>query len=130
MACPPWSAPAARPRASRTASGSASTVAAASSRSCSRQPRVQRRSNYVANAIIGWFEDVGLGQRAEVGGKGGSLGELTRAGIAVPPGFVIRTAAFEQFMQALESAAPVRARVAALRAGDLEAIRAVSAELR
>ena len=27
-----------------------------------------------------------------VGGKGGSLGELTRAGIAVPPGFVVRTA--------------------------------------
>jgi len=84
----------------------------------------------VSNAIIGWFEDVGLSQRAEVGGKGGSLGELTRAGIAVPPGFVIRTAAFEQFVRALESTAPVRARVAELRAGDLETIRAVSAELR
>ena len=84
----------------------------------------------MSHGIIGWFEDVTLRDRAEVGGKGGSLGELTRAGIAVPPGFVIRTAAFEQFMQALESAAPVRARVAALSPGDLENIRAVSGELR
>jgi len=84
----------------------------------------------VSHGIIGWFEDVTLRDRAEVGGKGGSLGELTRAGIAVPPGFVIRTAAFEQFMHALESAAPVRTRVAALQPGDLENIRAVSGELR
>jgi len=35
--------------------------------------------------VIGWFEDIGLRDRAAVGGKGGSLGELTRAGIPVPP---------------------------------------------
>lgn len=80
--------------------------------------------------IIGWFEAIGLGDRAEVGGKGGSLGELTRAGIAVPPGFVVKTAAFEGFMRALEEVAPVRARVAALEAGDLAAIEACSKELR
>ena len=33
--------------------------------------------------VIGWFEHIGLGDRAEVGGKGGSLGELRRAGIEV-----------------------------------------------
>jgi pyruvate,water dikinase len=84
----------------------------------------------VSSGVIGWFETLGLGDRAEVGGKGGSLGELTRAGIAVPPGFVIKTAAFEEFVCALESQAPVRARVAALRAGDLAAIRECSGELR
>jgi pyruvate,water dikinase len=84
----------------------------------------------VSNGFIGWFEDVTLRDRAEVGGKGGSLGELTRAGIAVPPGFVIRTAAFEQFVQSLESEAPVRTRVTALVPGDLDTIRGVSAELR
>jgi len=82
-----------------------------------------------SSANIGWFGEIGLADRASVGGKGGSLGELTRAGIAVPPGFVVRTAAFEQFLVALEAVAPVRARVAALRAGDLETIRACSAEL-
>lgn len=80
--------------------------------------------------VIGWFEHIGLGDRAEVGGKGGSLGELRRAGIEVPPGFVVRTRAFEQFIAGLERAAPVRARVEALRADDLDGIRACAAELR
>jgi pyruvate,water dikinase len=80
--------------------------------------------------VIGWFEDIGLRDRAEVGGKGGSLGELTRAGIAVPPGFVVRTRAFEQFIGSLEEESPVRARVEALRADDLDGIRACAADLR
>jgi pyruvate,water dikinase len=83
-----------------------------------------------AGGIIGWFEEVTLRDRAAVGGKGGSLGELTRAGIAVPPGFVIRTAAFEEFLRAVERHTPVRARVAALRGGDLAAIQAAAQELR
>jgi len=83
-----------------------------------------------AGAVIGWFEEITLRDRAEVGGKGGSLGELTRAGIAVPPGFVIRTRAFEHFLEALERTAPVRARVEALAPGDLQAIRACADELR
>jgi len=81
-------------------------------------------------ANVGWFADIGLADRAAVGGKGGSLGELTRAGIAVPPGFVVRTEAFEAFLQALETSAPVRARIEALAPGDLPAIEACSAELR
>ena len=53
--------------------------------------------------FIGWFADLSLADRPQVGGKGGSLGELVRAGIAVPPGFVVKTAAFEQFLAAAES---------------------------
>jgi len=83
----------------------------------------------LSDSSISWFADIGLSDRAAVGGKGGSLGELTRAGIAVPPGFVVRTAAFERFLRVLEAGAPLRARVEQLRAGDLENIRIVSAEL-
>jgi len=36
-----------------------------------------------SSGIIGWFEAIGLGDRAAVGGKGGSLGELTRAPLSV-----------------------------------------------
>ncbi len=79
---------------------------------------------------ISWFADIGLADRAQVGGKGGSLGELTRAGIRVPPGFVVRTDAFEEFIAALERTAPLRARVEALPADDLTAIQGVSRELR
>jgi pyruvate,water dikinase len=82
------------------------------------------------DGFIAWFEQIGLGDRAQVGGKGGSLGELTRAGIAVPPGFVIRTNAFEEFIESLERVAPLRARVDALAAGDLHSIRACADELR
>ena len=60
---------------------------------------------------IAWFLDIGLVDRPTVGGKGASLGELVRAGIAVPPGFVVRTGAFENYLQALERDTPVRARV-------------------
>jgi pyruvate,water dikinase len=80
--------------------------------------------------IIGWFADIGLEDRPHVGGKGGSLGELQRAGIAVPPGFVVKTGAFEKFIEALERDAPVRARVEALNADDLDAVTACSKELR
>jgi pyruvate,water dikinase len=83
-----------------------------------------------ATQFIGWFADIGLDDRPSVGGKGGSLGELQRAGIAVPPGFVVRTGAFERFIQALERDAPVRARVESLDAADLERIGAVTRELR
>jgi pyruvate, water dikinase len=79
---------------------------------------------------ISWFADIGLEDRPSVGGKGGSLGELARAGIAVPPGFVVRTGAFEHFLQALERDAPVRARVATLAAEDLAGITTLSQELR
>jgi pyruvate,water dikinase len=79
--------------------------------------------------FIGWFADITLADRPTVGGKGGSLGELTRAGIAVPAGFVVRTAAFEQFLAGLEQTAPLRARVEALAADDLEGIARISAQL-
>jgi pyruvate, water dikinase len=79
---------------------------------------------------VSWFGEIGLDDRAHVGGKGGSLGELHRAGIAVPPGFVVRTGAFERFIEVLERQAPVRARVESLDPGDLAAITACSSDLR
>jgi pyruvate,water dikinase len=79
---------------------------------------------------VSWFIEIGLGDRPHVGGKGGSLGELQRAGIAVPPGFVVRTGAFERFLQELERAAPVRSLVEALDPDDLGQIESCSRELR
>jgi pyruvate,water dikinase len=84
----------------------------------------------MSTAHVSWFTDVTLADRPDVGGKGGSLGELTRAGIAVPPGFVVRTAAFEDFLAALEREAPVRAPVAALPPDDHDAITQMSKEMR
>jgi pyruvate, water dikinase len=83
-----------------------------------------------SSALVGWFADLGLGDRPAVGGKGASLGELTRAAIAVPPGFVVKTSAFLTFIESLERDAPVRARVDSLNAADLAAVTALSKELR
>ncbi len=79
---------------------------------------------------IGWFADLRIDDRPTVGGKGASLGELTHAGIDVPPGFVVTTHAFELFLQALEQASPVRALVEALDPADLDAVTALSRTLR
>jgi pyruvate, water dikinase len=72
---------------------------------------------------ITWFAHITLADRATVGGKGGSLGELMRAHIAVPAGFVVTTRAFEQFMAALNNENSFRSRAQALRSHDLEEIR-------
>ena len=80
--------------------------------------------------FISWFADVGLEDRPHVGGKGGSLGELQRAGIAVPPGFVVRTEAFERFLEELERVHPMRERVQSLDPHDLDAVTNVSREMR
>jgi pyruvate,water dikinase len=79
---------------------------------------------------VSWFREVGLEDRPGVGGKGGSLGELLRAGIAVPPGFIVRTSAFERFIEALERELPLRARVQSLAPDDLPGITACSHALR
>ncbi len=79
---------------------------------------------------ISWFADIGLADRPSVGGKGGSLGELTKAGIAVPPGFVVRTEAFERFIQVLDEAEPLRAPVEALDPNDLDTVAAVTGKIR
>ena len=79
---------------------------------------------------VAWFKDVGIADRPTVGGKGGSLGELTQAGIAVPPGFVVTTSAFETFLRAIEARAPVREKVEALDPNDLGAATKLSEELR
>jgi pyruvate,water dikinase len=83
-----------------------------------------------ASEVIAWFADIGLDDRPHVGGKGGSLGELQRAGIAVPPGFVITTGAFERFIEALERAAPVRSLVESLSGDELAAATARCEEIR
>ena len=46
-----------------------------------------------------WFEDVGKDDIAQVGGKGANLGEMTRAGIPVPPGFIVTAQSYFYFLE-------------------------------
>jgi pyruvate,water dikinase len=79
---------------------------------------------------VRWFGDLGLSDRPLVGGKGASLGELTRAGILVPPGFVVTTAAFEAALAAIDPEGTIRADIERLNQGDLAAISAVADSIR
>jgi pyruvate,water dikinase len=47
-----------------------------------------------------WFGEVGREDLGLVGGKGANLGELTRASIPVPPGFVVTADTYFRFIQA------------------------------
>jgi pyruvate, water dikinase len=61
------------------------------------------------------FADIGRADVPFAGGKGASLGELVRAGIRVPDGFVVTTAAFRQAVEhATVRGEPIAARLAAL----------------
>ncbi|GGI92162.1 phosphoenolpyruvate synthase [Saccharopolyspora subtropica] len=45
-----------------------------------------------------WFSELGLADVPTAGGKGANLGELTRAGLPVPPGFVLTANAYRTCM--------------------------------
>ena len=45
------------------------------------------------------FEDLNKSDIGIAGGKGANLGELTQAGIPVPPGFVVTAETYQKFME-------------------------------
>ena len=49
--------------------------------------------------IIRNFSTISKNDADIAGGKGASLGEMTQAGISVPPGFVVLAEAFEKFLE-------------------------------
>jgi len=49
--------------------------------------------------VIVWFNEVTKEDVATVGGKGANLGEMTRARIPVPPGFIVTADAYFDFLE-------------------------------
>jgi phosphohistidine swiveling domain-containing protein len=49
-----------------------------------------------------WFDEISKEDIALAGGKGANLGELSRAGLPVPAGFVITTRAYDAFVESNE----------------------------
>jgi pyruvate, water dikinase len=79
-----------------------------------------------------WFAVPLAGARDPVlvGGKGASLGELARAGIGVPPGFVVTVDGFAAAMAAIDASGALRAQLEALGAGDPALLARACAALR
>jgi len=83
-----------------------------------------------SGCLVCGISGVGLRDRPLVGGKGASLGELIRAGIPVPAGFVVTAEAFERAMRALDPGGEIRREVGRLPAGDVAAIADVTGRVR
>ncbi|HEY8484819.1 MAG TPA: phosphoenolpyruvate synthase [Longimicrobiales bacterium] len=69
-------------------------------------------------ACIRWFRELSRADVPIAGGKGANLGEMTRAGLPVPPGFVVTVEAYHRFYEESGIADEVRARLARLDVDD------------
>lgn len=76
------------------------------------------------------LEEIGSGDAQRCGGKAASLGELTRAGARVPPGFCIVAAALPHLLEANALGPRIAATAASLDFGDPNAVEAATAPIR
>lgn len=83
----------------------------------------------MTNVFIQYFDDGTEPKLENLGGKGASLVTMTAAGMPVPPGFVITTAAFDQFLNA-SLVEQVDELLAGLDAEDVAAVDQISAKIR
>ena len=76
------------------------------------------------------FSELSAADLPRAGGKGANLGELVRAGLPVPPGFCVSTAAFVRFLHDDEQVAALLAELEQIPAADLEGARRMGLGLR
>lgn len=69
-------------------------------------------------------EDVNI-----AGGKGASLGEMTSAGIPVPPGFVVLAGSFDRFLEETQTSADIEAILKKVDHKDTNSVDGASAEI-
>ncbi|KQN89175.1 phosphoenolpyruvate synthase [Arthrobacter sp. Leaf69] len=76
----------------------------------------------MADSPVLWFEEIGMGDVPQVGGKNASLGELIQSlkakGVRVPDGFATTADAYRRFLDANGIEAAMRSRIQSYRAGE------------
>jgi len=80
-------------------------------------------------AFICWFEELTRKDVPIAGGKGANLGEMTRAGLPVPPGYVVTVDAYRRFYRSSGIGDEVAARLSHLNVDDPAQLRDVSERL-
>ncbi len=75
------------------------------------------------------FEKISKHDAAIAGGKGASLGEMIQAGIAVPPGFVILAATFEEFLRCAKIHSEIDAVLHSVDVAKMHTVEAASAQI-
>jgi pyruvate,water dikinase len=78
--------------------------------------------------VVAWFGDLSRGDVARVGGKGANLGELTTAGLPVPPGFVVTADAYLRALDQAGTRQELRRRVEGLDVDDPAALAEAAAD--
>jgi pyruvate,water dikinase len=86
-------------------------------------------STVSATGLVAWFEELSRADVPRVGGKGANLGELTRAGLPVPPGFVITAQAYLQAMDAAGVRSAMQTAAAEVDVDSPEALASAAARL-
>jgi pyruvate,water dikinase len=81
-------------------------------------------------STIRQFTEVRRTDTPSVGGKGANLGEMSAAGLPVPPGFVINIDAYASFCAANELGPAIRSALATLDPDDTRALETTAADLR
>lgn len=72
------------------------------------------------------FGEIGLSDIAYAGGKGASLGELTKIGIPVPPGFVILAHTFEKFLEITDIGVEINSAFKKVKVEDINSVEKTS----
>ncbi len=81
-------------------------------------------------AAVVWFQEVGKKDVGRVGGKGANLGELTQAGIPVPPGFLVTAQTYFSFLDQANLTSPIARHLRGLDANNPEALNQASARVK
>jgi pyruvate,water dikinase len=79
---------------------------------------------------IAWFNEVTKNDVDIVGGKGANLGEMTLAGIPVPPGFIVTADAYYDFISKTQIGDKVRSLLAPLDPSNSRQLQKVSAKVK
>ena len=80
-------------------------------------------------AIV-WFQEVTKKDVSTVGGKGANLGEMTKAGIPVPPGFIVTSSAYFDFLEKTKTQDKIRSLLEPLDANNSRQLQQIAAEVR
>ena len=79
---------------------------------------------------IVWFDEVTRNDIPLVGGKGANLGEMTNAGIPVPPGFIVTASAYYSFLEETGITDQLRALLAPLDPNDSRQLQDISVRVK
>lgn len=80
--------------------------------------------------MLRWFSDLNRSDLPLAGGKGANLGDMVRAGLPVPPGFVLLTPAYRDFVTGNGIQAEIERLATAVRPDDAASVEVASSAIR